>query len=860
MVAACHGPPATKTDGGAGLGGLGGGVAGGGGSAGGGGTAGAGGSTGGAGGGAGAPAGPAWTWKVRCPDGHDPTDPIDYGRCALDQALAEAAATRAIRIATVADAATMPAVASLVPLVDARAESYATAALDGTTWIVGRDSIGAMYGALELAERLRLHGGGAVPPPATLRGAPSIGIRAANLFWTLPDPDQPGTSWWYLDEQFWRDYLDLLAHARIDLLDLHGMYDLKSTFFPNILPYLARSASFPDVGVPTAERDRNLRMFNRVLALAKARGIRVGLMTYTAGLAGFAATDLPANDLKTYVREAVTDLATRAPGLALLGFRTGESGQSAPWYIDTFVAGARQAGTGVNIYTRTWLSNKSDIMTLGAAVGPGMVLESKFNGEHLGPPYAIAGGAMTGWSSYSYQTYLTPPYPWQFVFQVRAGGTHRIFRQASYQRTQRVVTSLHMSPQIRGFTLEPPNAYTPQQDFYHANAEDRFSPWAFTRDDLMYLLWGRLGYDPATPEATFRDIAAREAGTDSLWPAIQAASDIVPWVKTGHTCGPDARNFNPEMEVGGNVEEWSRVYDPSKSGYCSDPTPFDSFAVASPADAATDLVAGAATSRLSPIDVAAEVLTDADRIDAALAAVDPGVTRDNAVARDLARECAALADLGRFFAHKLRSATALGVYQRAGRADWLAAARAETAAAGDAWKALAADTQYIMPFHERLRMSTLGYDPFHWNAEVSALDVDGTAIDAVAAAVAAAPPPFSGSLPDPRVWVDSPRTPGPGFGDISVTPAVATATSWSVRARFATALPINATVRVLWKPFESERDWAAVDASPAGDGTYTATITGQGTGALFAVEVRDAEGAWRYPDPRLATPYVSLAP
>ena len=165
----------------------------------------------------------------------------------------------------------------------------------------------------------------------------------------------------------------------------------------------------------------------------------------------------------------------------------------------------------------------------------------------------------------------------------------------------------------------------------------------------------------------------------------------------------------------------------------------------------------------------------------------------------------------------------------------------------------------MMPFHERLRMSTLGYDPFHWNGEVSVLGADGTAIDAVAAAVAASPPPFSGSLPDPRVWLDSPRTPGPGFGDISVTPAVATATSWSVRARFATALPVNATVRVLWKPFESERDWAAVDASPAGDGTYLATIGG-GTGAMFAVEVRDAEGAWRYPDPRLATPYVSLPP
>src|SRR4051812_1399587 len=133
-------------------------------------------------------AAPAWTWAVRCPDGHDPTTPIDYGRCAIDQALAEAQATRAIEIATVADAPWSPAASKLSPLVDGRPESYVISVVDRTTWVVGRDAEGAMYGALELAERLRLRGGSAVPPPATLRGTPSISIRAANMFWTLPDP------------------------------------------------------------------------------------------------------------------------------------------------------------------------------------------------------------------------------------------------------------------------------------------------------------------------------------------------------------------------------------------------------------------------------------------------------------------------------------------------------------------------------------------------------------------------------------------------------------------------------------------------------------------------------------------------
>ena len=469
---------------------------------------------------------------------------------------------------------------------------------------------------------------------------------------------------------------------------------------------------------------------------------------------------------------------------------------------------------------------------------------------------------MTAWESYSYQGLPEPPHPWQFVFQVRSAGTHRIFRQASFARTQRVMGSLGLSPQVRGFTLEPPTANTPQRDFYHANAQDRFFSWAFARDDLMYLMWGRLGYDPARRSRRFATSRRARRGRTGCGPPSRRRATSFPWIQTGHTCGPDHRQFAPELELGGNVAEWARAFDPSISKWpdCTNPSTFDTFAVASAAETAAGLVAGSATSRLSSIDVAAEVLADVERTLAALATADPDAIRDNPLARDMARESLALADLGRYFAHKLRAATALAVYQRTGRADWLAAAREETAAAHLAWRALADDTAYILPWHDCLRLAGRGFDPFHWAAEVPALAADDTALDAVAAAVAATPPTFRGALPDPRIWLASPRLAGPGFRDISVTPAVAGATSWTVRARFATAPSINAGVRVLWKPFDSERDWTAVDATPAGDGSYTASITGDGTGALFAVEVRDALGAWRYPDPRLATPYVSLPP
>jgi hypothetical protein len=801
-----------------------------------------------------------WVWSVRCPDGHDPADPIDYGRCAVDQALAEAKAEGTINIAVIDDPSVATVRGAVAPVLDARAESFVIAPIGGDTWIVGRDAVGAMYGALEIAERLRLQGAGAVPPSEVSRGAPAVGFRGANLFWVLPEAEEK--SWWFLDEGFWTGYLDLMAHARLDVLDIHGMYDLSSTVFPNALLYLAQSASFPEVGAPAAERARNLTMFNRVIALAKARGIRVGLMTYQASsdLAGNGQETLSDADLQIYVRETAADLASRAPGLAMLGFRIGEGHETAAtWYSDTFVAGVQSVAPTMTISTRTWGSGKSDILTLASSIGPNMLLEAKYNGEHLGPPYAIAGGRMTGWSSYSYQNYLNPPRPWSFVFQVRAGGTHQIFREASYARTQRAIQSLAFSPAVAGFTLEPPTAYTPQRDFYHAQTGDQFYPWAYARDDLMYLEWGRLGYDPTEPEAHFRAILAREAGTDSLWPAVQAASDIVPWVLTGHTCGADSRNFEPEMELGGDVGQWAGLKSGPQSlssDLCKTHAPFDTFAVASPAEAATDLLAGTATARLPPSDVASLVLADAD----IAAETVGGWHAPNVLERDISRECVAVAELGRYFGHKLRAATGLAVYAASGASNWMDAARAETSTADDAWQNLVTDTGYIKSFEERLRMAPLGYDPFHWSKEVPGLDADGTALDDAASAAAANPPSFTGALPDPEIWLGSSRGQAPTLGALTIDPADPTAPSWTVRARFAQPLPDGATVQVLWKPFESETDWSAVDADQDGDGTFAATISGGGAGALFAVEVRTADGAWRLPDPVTTMPYVPLAP
>ena len=794
-----------------------------------------------------------------CPGNDDMVaTPLEFGACALDRALSRLESPPRVSLLTVSDPGVSRVLGAACLNLDERAESFGIVPASDGILIVGRDAVGAMYGALELAERIAIEKRVAVESPVW--AAPQLAIRAANPFLVLPRPDEP--SWWFFDEAYWREYLDMMAEARLNVLDLHAMYNLDNTVFPNALLYFATSATYPDIGAPLSERERNLAMLNRVIEMAATRGVRVALMSYRAD-ASLLGDSTPAYDEATiaaYMREAAADLAKRAPGLWRLGFRIGESGRDAKWYTSTFVEGVKSARTGVGLYTRTWWARRDDILTIAAAAETPIVVEAKYNGEHLATPYVIAGGSSAQWGGYSYEQFLDPPAPYSFLFQVRAGGTHRIFRFASYERSRRLAISYGISPRVAGFTFEAAHAYSPQRDFYHLDPADRFSPWTFRRDTLSYILAGRLAYEPATPERVFRHALERRVGTDALWDAVQAASDIVPWIQTAHTCGPDHRDFAPELELGGHVGYWASGRNgapPPNSCPRADHGPFDNFAVASPSDAAADLVAGRPTTKLSPIEIARIVLDDATRARRAAAiAIDAG----NPEARDVVRECVAVADLGDYFGHKLRAATALAVYAASGVGEWLLAARLESDAAQTAWKQLANHTAHIAPFEDKLRMTGLGLSPFHWRDQIPRLAAEGAAIEAVAAAINANPPPFRGSLPEASAWLARARAEGPGLAALRIEPHDARAPSWNVKASFAGAVPPLAAVSLLFKPFASNHDWSRVPMVMSG-AEYQATIPGTGEGAMFAIEVAGKlDDGWRYPDPLQETPYVPLAP
>ena len=428
-------------------------------------------------------------------------------------------------------------------------EAYSITSKNGKVSIVGSDKIGAMYGAFEFAERLHQH-----PDTAwntNVSAKPFLADRGLNLFLTLPwnyakndtdydvaaltDPNR----WWFHNEDYWKTLLDLMAKSRLNWLDIHGTWDISVTNAPNLYAYFVTSPSFPKVGVPQNVKDQDLRQLNHVIDLAHERGIRVSLMAYEANLRipqnpnpGYDASE---KNIYKYTKEVVEQMIRRAPGLDSIGYRIGESGRGESFF-KCYGEAVKASGREIPIYTRSWITRKQRVLPLARA-SKDFTVEIKYNGEQWGAPYPVAGGRMANWQSYSYEDYLSdsgnapaaktwegndtengqkwPNEPYKIVWQVRANGTHRIFPFYSPMWVKRSIEAMKMGT-ASGYTIEGEDAYYPKSpEYYLRDPKDKFCNWIHERDEMYWMTWGRLGYDPKTPEAVF-DMRAKELlGPDS---------------------------------------------------------------------------------------------------------------------------------------------------------------------------------------------------------------------------------------------------------------------------------------------------------------------------------------------------------
>ena len=799
---------------------------------------------------------PALGLSVVPPAGFQGT-PIELGAKDLDAALAGIAQPpEHLMISVGVPGADTPATKAALAVLPDKPESFAIARAGNYVAIAGSDDVGAMYGCFDLAERLDMNGRMALDIREPIVQSPVVEFRAVNPFLTLPYKISED-EWWFLQDDYWEGYLNQLARARINWVDLHGMYDIKTTGFPNLYPYFITSDQFPGSGAETEKAARNLAMLNKVIKMAKQRGIKFALMSYSAswygpGLRGSPHEDTEEN-MAAYTREVVRKTIESCPDLAMIGFRIGESGKSADFFRKSYIPAIAEAKREIDLYTRTWVSRKDQILPIGQEFPGRFFAEIKYNGEQYGPPYIIAGGRMQYWHSYSYQDYYTYPRSYKIIYQLRANGTHRVFPWGNPELAARSNQCSTLGGAL-GLCVEPINAYYPKYDFRHRDdSPNRWFTWQYERDWFWYEVWGRTAYDPSLK---FRDdIWTRmferhfgKAAAFDMFNAMKWASKIVPDAYTSHALGPDHRNHAPELEWGGTLQQWA------------DGQPFDCQNIQSPREFADRLVRNDPSAKTSPLVMARYLEEEADATLRYVEAARSKVAEPTAEFNDLTTGMEALAYLGYYYSHKLRAATFLAVLQAAndpvgGVYAGPDGIREELRLARASWDKLAEVAEAnFKPFVDTLRLHT---EEYTWTQEGKYLDEDIEALDKALKALEESS--YKGKAP----WIWSR---GDGSG-----PTITKANSKVVDIRDGKMkkLTVNAvvedpsgvgSVQLKTKPFPSERFWTTSPMTKKGD-VYVGEVLISPEGLMWCIEAVDADGnGAMWPNFREETPYRVVLP
>src|SRR5262249_53351991 len=153
----------------------------------------------------------------------------------------------------------------------------------------------------------------ATPPRAailTMRKSPFLAMRGDSLCLTL---EKGRLSAVFYDTEFWKRYLDTLARARYNTLDLQAGIDLATGDLVNGFALFTSPPEFPEAKRDLTEVRRDMQMLRQIVDLARDRSIRVMLTSRALEAA------VPAERQPRYVAQAIARLYQAVPGLGSIG-------------------------------------------------------------------------------------------------------------------------------------------------------------------------------------------------------------------------------------------------------------------------------------------------------------------------------------------------------------------------------------------------------------------------------------------------------------------------------------------------------------------------------------------------------------
>jgi hypothetical protein len=193
----------------------------------------------------------------------------------------------------------------------------------------GTDERGLVYAVLEVADRVKY--GSSLDLKSPILEKPANTIRSCARCFVSDVEDKS----WFYDRALWAEYLTTLATHRFNRFNMtfgvgyNGASNIPDSYFYFAYPFLLPVPGYDvtAVGLPNAERDRNLETLQFISEQTVARGLQFNLALWSHAFewpntdTNYKIAGLTTETHAAYCRDGLAALLKACPGITGLSFR-----------------------------------------------------------------------------------------------------------------------------------------------------------------------------------------------------------------------------------------------------------------------------------------------------------------------------------------------------------------------------------------------------------------------------------------------------------------------------------------------------------------------------------------------------------
>jgi len=331
----------------------------------------------------------------------------------------------------------------------------------------------------------------------------------------------------FYNEDYWAKYLDMLARNRFNTFALLFAYESSGYFAPPY-PYFFDMDGFPDVyvvGLTPEHQQRNLYELNRLIEMTHARGLNFTLGIWDhiyrggvqrgaehegEGTLRWRVSGVTRDNLMDYSIAALIKLLELVPNLNAIQFRMhGESGlkkEEMGIFWENIYEIMKEHGKGIRFDARA-KGFPDSLIDMAKDLGVNIRICTKYWMEQMGLPFHPTHIHPNNQKDrrHGYADLLRYPQRYKMHWRLWNGGTSRILLWGDPEYARRFAQSTHLY-NGEGFEVNEPLATKmaghshDMEPFELLNPEYRYYDYEFERYWHFFQVFGRLGYNPETPD------------------------------------------------------------------------------------------------------------------------------------------------------------------------------------------------------------------------------------------------------------------------------------------------------------------------------------------------------------------------